>query len=310
MKTMGMPAIATALLIMSHVCVSAPFGVLTISYSNDTTCCLLSIDVQTGETSRYAETATPYMSPTASPFFGSSVLVYSPGNDAIGTYGATGFEGFITSAGSGTACKPGTTFDESSVAYVRSDVSVSNEDVLHVYDFSTVTDTPVYTTPLWGVDIGIPRISPDGSTLAFALNDHFWGSCDIYTMPFTGGVPQELTELPENARTPSYSPDGAMMTCVAPFGGSFSAYIATSTGTNPQRIDLGGEYAFFPCFSPDSAYIATCSDNGINIIDAATRTVVQNIPMDYQEYYGLAWHLGARPADGSITKMKVTEIPC
>jgi hypothetical protein len=105
---------------------------------------------------------------------------------------------------------------------------------------------------------------------------------------------------------PCVAPDGTMMACVVKNGGTFEPYVANADGSSPRHIDLGGEFALYPCFSPDSRYLATCSDNGINIIDLGTDQVVQQIPLDYEGYYGLCWHMGAYRSAGHITKMKVS----
>ena len=167
-------------------------------------------------------------------------------------------------------------------------------------------DTPVYTTPLWGVEMFRPVFSSDGSTLAFTLNDTFWGSMDIYTMPVTGGVPQEMTSLPAGAMHPAYSPDGKKFACVSQYGGgTFHLCIANADGSNPQQITAGGSFALYPAFSPDSKYIAIMSDNGISIIDLSNNQIVKDINLDYEAYYGMAWSLGAQKSAGSLTKAKI-----
>ncbi len=201
---------------------------------------------------------------------------------------------------------PTFSFDGEKIVYVQQNVSPSNDDILVIMNSDGSGKEEIYHTPLWSVNIERPIFSPDGSTLAFAMIDNFWGSVDIYTMPVTGGIPQELTDLPENAIHPAYSSDGKKLACVSKHGGStYHLFIANADGSTPQQITSGGSFAMYPSFSPDGKYIAVASDNGISIIDLSNNTQIKEIPLDYESYYGLVWCLGARKSVGNILKAKI-----
>lgn len=55
----------------------------------------------------------------------------------------------------------------------------------------------------------MPRISPDGTRVAFASNRA--GNWDIYVMPITGGKAVQVTSTPADDLHPSWSPDGSQL---------------------------------------------------------------------------------------------------
>jgi len=151
-----------------------------------------------------------------------------------------------------------------------------------------------------------PTFSFDGEKIVYVQQNVSPSNVDIYTMPVTGGIPQELTDLPENAIHPAYSSDGKKLACVSKHGGStYHLFIANADGSTPQQITSGGSFAMYPSFSPDGKYIAVASDNGISIIDLSNNTQIKEIPLDYESYYGLVWCLGARKSVGNILKAKI-----
>ncbi len=286
---------------------AAPFGTLVCAMGTPTDYRITTLDAADGAQQVLATGATVFAGLDGAPCYGDPCVVGRLGaGGGINWLGGDGaLRALVPQAARGANIDPCISFDQAYVAYVQRNASPSNEDILHVITVATGADTPVYTTKLWGVDLAHPRFAPDSSRLIFALDDAFWGSRDIYAMPVAGGIPQELEDLPENAMHPCYAPNGRLLACVAPYGGSFAAYIANADGSNPRRIDLGGEFALFPCFSPCSRYLAVASDNGINIMDVSSGAVLTQLPLDYDGYYGLAWHLDAQQCAASTLKVSV-----
>jgi dipeptidyl aminopeptidase/acylaminoacyl peptidase len=68
-----------------------------------------------------------------------------------------------------------------------------------------VLDPNTATSPLHGLQIAVPRFSPDGSRIAFIgglMSDQGVTGGDIYVVPSTGGDPKDLT--PNRAATPAW----------------------------------------------------------------------------------------------------------
>jgi tricorn protease len=91
-------------------------------------------------------------------------------------------------------------------------------------------------------EISTPRISPDGTTIAFVARDE--GGPEVYTMPVGGGVPKRITFLGSDACTISgWTPDGAaILFCTdagAPFARETHAYRVAADGGVPEPLRLG-----------------------------------------------------------------------
>jgi dipeptidyl aminopeptidase/acylaminoacyl peptidase len=69
----------------------------------------------------------------------------------------------------------------------------------------SLLNTQIVTGPLHGLQIALPRWSPDGSQIAFIgglMSDQGSTGGDIWVIPATGGEPKDLT--PNRASTPAY----------------------------------------------------------------------------------------------------------
>ena len=289
-----------------------PFGRIICSIYLNSTSLVIAVNVASEEKqtlASYPVGCSSYLGVGAPPFLGDPCVTRDAENLTISRLSFNGaMNSVVPAATAGVNVFPAYSFDGAFIVYVQRDASVSNEDLLHIVNSDGSSDHVVYTTPLWGVNIGHPAISPDGSTIAFAMEDDYYGSRDIYTMSSAGGVPQELTELPADAKHPAYSPDGSKLACISQHGGStYHLFISNADGSDPQQITSGGSYAFYPSFSPDGKYIAILSDNGISIIDLSNNQLVKEITLDYATCYGMVWCLGAQKSVGTIAKAKIKE---
>jgi len=85
-----------------------------------------------------------------------------------------------------------------------------------------------------------PRISPDGTKLAFTRAGK--GTADIWVLDFQSGATTQLTTDPGYDENPSWSFDGKALV----YGGSVSQgsglVIATIDGSRPPRVAVGGAF--------------------------------------------------------------------
>ncbi|MBD5606642.1 MAG: PD40 domain-containing protein [Candidatus Eremiobacteraeota bacterium] len=91
-------------------------------------------------------------------------------------------------------------------------------------------------------EVSTPRISPDGSTIAFVARDE--GSPEVYTMAAGGGVDERLTFLGGDVCSiSSWTPDGsAILFCTdanAPFARETHGYKIAASGGVPEPLSLG-----------------------------------------------------------------------
>jgi tricorn protease len=102
----------------------------------------------------------------------------------------------------------------------------------------------------------MPRLSPDGSQIAFVANDE--GNPEVYVMPSAGGTPRRLTYLGGTAATTcTWSADGSEIYFVA----NPSAWYLRETrgfaispgGGTPRELDLGHMKSIFP--GPSGAFV-------------------------------------------------------
>jgi len=123
-----------------------------------------------------------------------------------------------------------------------------------------------------------PRISPDGTTIAFASDRAFNGSYDIWTVRIDGTDLKQVTKAPADEFEPNWSPDGKHITFVSGTG---------IQGKSVEAIDLSSEQQITvasadptkgrleaPSFSPDGANIAYVRFDGAGmLIDKGTLVV-------------------------------------
>jgi Tol biopolymer transport system component len=99
-------------------------------------------------------------------------------------------------------------------------------------------------------------VSPDGDTLAIDLQGSIW------TLPSTGGTATRLTDLFEDARQPTWSPDGRTITFFGYRDGGYDIWAIEADGSNLHELTWGPYDDREPIWSHDGTRIAFSSDRG------------------------------------------------
>jgi Tol biopolymer transport system component len=97
-------------------------------------------------------------------------------------------------------------------------------------DSSAARDIPIVMTE--GTNMAVAA-SPDGSTLAMALQGALW------TLPVTGGDAQRLTDWTMEVTAPSWSPDGTQIAFQNYEGHYYQVWIADRDGSNARAVTSG-----------------------------------------------------------------------
>jgi Tol biopolymer transport system component len=99
-------------------------------------------------------------------------------------------------------------------------------------------------------------VSPDGRTLAIDLQGSIW------TLPATGGTAKRITDLFNDARQPSWSPDGKWITFFGYRDGGYDIWSIAPDGSNLHKLTWGPFDDREPVWSHDGTRIAFSSDRG------------------------------------------------
>ena len=99
-------------------------------------------------------------------------------------------------------------------------------------------------------------VSPDGRTLAIDLQGSIW------TLPSTGGAATRITDLFNDARQPTWSPDGKWITYFAYRDGGYDVWAIAPDGSNQHKLTWGPFDDREPIWSHDGTRVAFSSDRG------------------------------------------------
>src|SRR5262245_29239506 len=115
--------------------------------------------------------------------------------------------------------------------------------------------TPIDVTVSEGTSMSV-AVSPDGRTLAIDLQGSIW------TLPSTGGVAKRITDLYNDARQPTWSPDGKWIAFFAYRDGGYDIWAVAPDGTNQHKLTWGPFDDREPIWSHDGTRVAFSSDRG------------------------------------------------
>src|SRR5258708_1708161 len=115
--------------------------------------------------------------------------------------------------------------------------------------------TPIEVTVSEGTSMSV-AVSPDGRTLAIDMQGSIW------TLPATGGAAKRITDLFNDARQPTWSPDGKWITFFGYRDGGYDVWAAAPDGSNQHRLTWGPFDDREPIWSHDGTRVAFSSDRG------------------------------------------------
>src|SRR3954464_620789 len=99
-------------------------------------------------------------------------------------------------------------------------------------------------------------VSPDGRTLAVDLQGSIW------TVPSAGGQAKRITDVYNDARQPTWAPDGKSIAFFAYRGGGYDIWSIAPDGSNQHKLTWGNFDDREPAWSHDGTRLAFSSDRG------------------------------------------------
>jgi dipeptidyl aminopeptidase/acylaminoacyl peptidase len=104
------------------------------------------------------------------------------------------------------------------------------------------------------------RLSPDGKTVAFTSD--ITGAVELWTVPASGGWPEQLTALDEDVSVIRWSPDGRWLVFTSDYGGNErrDLYRVPARGGAVEKLTDTPVSETEPRFSPDGRRLAFTAD--------------------------------------------------
>jgi len=123
-----------------------------------------------------------------------------------------------------------------------------------------------------------PRLSPDGTTIAFSSDRAFKGSYDIWTVKIDGSELKQITSSPADEYEPNWSPDGKRLAFVSGTGIQGKSIECIDLATSQQSaiisVDPAKGRVDVPSFSPDGQSIAYVNFEGTGLFVNTAHLVV------------------------------------
>ncbi len=134
-------------------------------------------------------------------------------------------------------------------------VLVGSVAILGAEQASTRKPVVIEVTVSEGTSMSV-GVSPDGRTLAIDLQGSIW------TVPSGGGAATRITDLFNDARQPSWSPDGKSIAFFAYRDGGYDLWSVAPDGSNQRKLTWGAFDDREPMWSHDGTRVAFSSDRG------------------------------------------------
>jgi TolB protein len=106
--------------------------------------------------------------------------------------------------------------------------------------------------------LDMPAVAPDGRRLAVVTYRGASGRPQVWSYGLPNGPWRQLTESPEGAYDPVWSPDGARLALTQRSGGKHDVWVMAADGSDPQPVTRDG-LSRAPEWSPDGTAIAFIS---------------------------------------------------
>ncbi|SEN94896.1 TolB family protein [Paenibacillus sp. OV219] len=121
-----------------------------------------------------------------------------------------------------------------------------------IYIFSLQGGNPVLVTPM--APSYLHGWSPDGTLLAYCAERD--GEYDIYTIPVSGGIEEQLTDTAGLNDGPEYSPDGKHIWFNSVRTGLMQVWRMNANGSEQIQMTFDESNNWFPHISPDGEKVA------------------------------------------------------
>src|SRR5580765_2671529 len=134
-----------------------------------------------------------------------------------------------------------------------------------------------------------PRLSPDGTTIAFSSDRAFKGSYDIWTVKVDGSDLKQITHSPADEYEPNWSPDGKSLVFVSGTGIQSRAIesidLASGKRSTLISVDPMKARVNVPSYSPDGTKLAYTQFDGTGMFLNKSHLVVASAASPSRHIY-------------------------
>jgi Tol biopolymer transport system component len=134
-----------------------------------------------------------------------------------------------------------------------------------------------------------PRVSPDGTTIAFASDRAFKGSYDIWTVNVATGALKQITSSDADEFEPTWSPDGTSLAFVSGAGIASKSIESIDLASGKQHtivsVDPATGRVEAPSFSPDGTQLSYIRYTGSGMFVSTAQFVVVSTTNDHKTMF-------------------------